>query len=169
MYRRIYFSKSALKIAIALSFANKQFLSAVIENQQMITTCHEFLSVESSNTISYMMQESSMFGDNLSTPAMQDYSKLTEKRFKCFYCSKSFKQKIHLMKHIRIHTGEKPFVCSVCNTAFRQKEHLKNHLLVHMKNTLDPPFMHNCTHCGANFRSAYFLQRHVLKFHGENA
>lgn len=101
-------------------------------------------------------------------PAIQQYPTIydTEKRFKCVHCGKAFKQKVHLMKHIRTHTGEKPFVCPVCNTAFRQKEHLKSHQWVHVKhNTINSPLAYNCTHCGATFKSSYCLQRHFSKFH----
>lgn len=102
----------------------------------------------------------------------QDKLHNTEKRFKCVHCDKSFKQKVHLMKHIRTHTGEKPFLCSICNTAFRQKEHLKNHQWVHMKKEIFPSSVstnnsYNCIHCGVNFKSSYFLQRHILKVHNK--
>ncbi|XP_071058334.1 zinc finger protein Xfin-like [Pseudochaenichthys georgianus] len=58
-----------------------------------------------------------------------------ERPFSCSVCKKSFKQRGHLMSHIRIHTGEKPFSCSVCDKRFRHSNRVKIHKCVGRKSS----------------------------------
>ncbi|KAK8776419.1 hypothetical protein V5799_030241 [Amblyomma americanum] len=54
-----------------------------------------------------------------------------EKRFACEHCSKRFKLKGHLSRHLLTHTGETPFKCHLCPATFSQKGDLKRHLYRH--------------------------------------
>ena len=79
-------------------------------------------------------------------------------------CSKSFKKKSKLERHILSHSSAKSFVCPACNHSFKRKDHLKRHSLSH-----DPEgktFM--CPHleCTAGgFVDSYHLKRHIACVH----
>nr|XP_046258140.1 zinc finger protein 436-like [Scatophagus argus] len=96
---------------------------------------------------------------------VQDESKVTpekgsidenhkdEKAFKCFECNKQFKQKHHLVLHMRVHTGEKPFKCDFCGKTFTQN----SSRIVHMRqHTGEKPYY--CNKCGKRFAVRYHLK-----------
>ena len=43
------------------------------------------------------------------------------KSLKCTKCGKRFKQRFHLVEHLRSHSGERPFECDVCGLLICQK------------------------------------------------
>uniref|UniRef100_A0A3P8ZN64 C2H2-type domain-containing protein n=1 Tax=Esox lucius TaxID=8010 RepID=A0A3P8ZN64_ESOLU len=86
---------------------------------------------------------------------------ITEKPGTCPVCGKTFKQKGHLTRHIRIHTGEISFSCSDCGKRFSQKD-LSKHKLTHK---VEKPF--SCGDCGKNFRQNAHLTMHKLTHTGE--
>lgn len=48
---------------------------------------------------------------------------------RCSYCMKSFFRAEHLIRHVRIHTGEKPYVCNDegCSRRFARRDELARH------------------------------------------
>ncbi|XP_071478329.1 uncharacterized protein [Diadema antillarum] len=56
------------------------------------------------------------------------------RRHMCALCKKRFKRKEHLVRHIRIHTGEKLYHCNFCGKAFADRNHFfSKHLPTHTR------------------------------------
>ncbi|KAI9291276.1 hypothetical protein K502DRAFT_326372 [Neoconidiobolus thromboides FSU 785] len=51
-----------------------------------------------------------------------------EKRYTCHLCDKSFKQKVHLTRHIKEHSGTKPYSCKICFVSFKRLENYNQHV-----------------------------------------
>ena len=65
------------------------------------------------------------------------YYKLGPNSFACSTCSKQFKTKKDLRRHIRIHTGQKPFSCNYCDYASTQSGNLNTHIVRYHNETLE--------------------------------
>lgn len=53
---------------------------------------------------------------------------LEEKPHVCPFCSRGFREKGSLVRHVRHHTGEKPFKCYKCGRGFAEHGTLNRHL-----------------------------------------
>lgn len=53
------------------------------------------------------------------------------KKHECSFCSKRFRTRQQLLRHISVHTGEKPYSCTVCQKAFARKVTLHRHKRTH--------------------------------------
>ena len=78
------------------------------------------------------------------------------KPFGCSQCAKRFTQKCNLTSHLLIHSGEKPFACSVCEKTYVQKSHLISHFRMHSG---EKPYV--CTQCGKTFSLKHNLNKHI--------
>lgn len=75
--------------------------------------------------------------------------------FPCGVCHKSFRDRSHLARHEKLHTGSKPFACSICPKTFARKEHVAVHEKLHSDDT---PFV--CRFCQKGFKWQPSLRRH---------
>lgn len=80
----------------------------------------------------------------------------TERPYPCNLCPKRFKERHHLVYHLRTHSGHRPYVCTICSKSFTQSSSLNTHKKLHLKDI-------SCELCGQIFRKISLLQSHVCK------
>eukprot|EP00466_Bigelowiella_natans_P013683 jgi/Bigna1/79571/fgenesh1_pg.63_\ len=120
----------------------KKSTSAIIKEKLIQNSCgNGYLAVESeikqnfnfarTNKVLNIYNREMKFNISLPSSCVKP-----EKKYRCLYCKKEFKQKSNIEAHVRVHTGSRPFNCSVCNKAFSQKSNLNRHFesSSHMKN-----------------------------------
>ncbi|XP_007517758.1 zinc finger protein 42 homolog [Erinaceus europaeus] len=79
-------------------------------------------------------------------------------------CTKKFKNKAALKKHLLSVHGPRSHVCAECGKAFKEKSKLKRHFLVH---TGERPFQCTFEGCGKRFSLDFNLRAHVCTHTGE--
>lgn len=89
-----------------------------------------------------------------------------ETQFLCAFCSKVFKCKSLLARHLKVHTGERPYRCSVCNRSFTRTTHLDRHFLAlhgyeNPEKTRRKIQRYSCVFCNQKCVSKYHLERHM--------
>ncbi|XP_061674846.1 gastrula zinc finger protein XlCGF8.2DB-like isoform X2 [Syngnathoides biaculeatus] len=77
------------------------------------------------------------------------------KPFVCPFCGKTFNQRVHLSRHLSVHTGDKPFHCTVCSKMFATRDRLRSHTRIH---TGEKPF--SCSVCAKRFFHRSHLAKH---------
>ncbi|VDN14237.1 unnamed protein product [Dibothriocephalus latus] len=84
--------------------------------------------------------------------------------FRCSFCGRLYRQKIHLQKHVMSqHTKEKPFYCPQCTYSTVEKSHLTVHIRTH---TGERPF--SCRECKYSSTQNCTLKTHYLRRHPES-
>lgn len=48
--------------------------------------------------------------------------------YSCVYCGKSFNRASNMRQHEKIHENSRPFPCTICSRSFRHKHHLQRHI-----------------------------------------
>ncbi|XP_070822552.1 endothelial zinc finger protein induced by tumor necrosis factor alpha-like [Chaetodon trifascialis] len=85
-----------------------------------------------------------------------------EKPYSCSVCGKSFIQRSYLQTHMNSHSGQKPYTCSFCGRGFTQVGNMNAHIRIH---TGEKP--HSCADCGKSFREKADLIKHTIIHTGE--
>ncbi|KAK2895552.1 zinc finger and BTB domain-containing protein 41 [Channa argus] len=87
-----------------------------------------------------------------------------KKKWTCFICGKSVRERTTLKEHMRIHSGEKPHLCSICGQSFRHGSSYRLHLRVHHNDK-----RYECDECGKTFIRHDHLTKHQKIHSGEKA
>ncbi|XP_062284728.1 zinc finger and BTB domain-containing protein 41 [Scomber scombrus] len=87
-----------------------------------------------------------------------------KRKWTCFICGKSVRERTTLREHLRIHSGEKPHLCSICGQSFRHGSSYRLHLRVHHDDK-----RYECGECGKTFIRHDHLTKHQKIHSGEKA
>ncbi|KAK2860860.1 hypothetical protein Q7C36_005026 [Tachysurus vachellii] len=87
-----------------------------------------------------------------------------KRKWTCFLCGKSVRERTTLREHMRIHSGEKPHLCSICGQSFRHGSSYRLHLRVHHDDK-----RYECEECGKAFIRHDHLKKHKKIHTGERA
>ncbi|XP_060220378.1 zinc finger and BTB domain-containing protein 41 [Meriones unguiculatus] len=87
-----------------------------------------------------------------------------KRKWTCFICGKSVRERTTLKEHLRIHSGEKPHLCSICGQSFRHGSSYRLHLRVHHDDK-----RYECDECGKTFIRHDHLTKHKKIHSGEKA
>lgn len=109
-----------------------------------------------------------------------------EKSFNCLHCQKTFSRKCHLVKHLKLVSGELNITCEICNKICRDKHDYKIHSRSHSSEKLFKCSLCSksyktssaraahlqthletfiCTYCNIQFKSRRTMQKHVKNKH----
>ncbi|KAI5103780.1 zinc finger and BTB domain-containing protein 41 isoform X1 [Silurus meridionalis] len=87
-----------------------------------------------------------------------------KRKWTCYLCGKSVRERTTLREHLRIHSGEKPHLCSICGQSFRHGSSYRLHLRVHHDDK-----RYECEECGKAFIRHDHLKKHKKIHTGERA
>ncbi|OCT85282.1 zinc finger and BTB domain-containing protein 41 [Xenopus laevis] len=93
-----------------------------------------------------------------------EYTHGGKRKWTCFICGKSVRERTTLKEHLRIHSGEKPHLCSICGQSFRHGSSYRLHLRVHHDDK-----RYECDECGKTFIRHDHLTKHKKIHSGEKA
>ncbi|KAL4216773.1 hypothetical protein ACF0H5_024496 [Mactra antiquata] len=105
------------------------------------------------NTVNFFKTEKSLKERKLE---LENYLNLEnpDRPYPCNLCPKRFKERHHLVYHLRTHSGHRPYVCSICKKGFTQSSSLNTHKKLHLKDM-------SCDFCGKVFRKISLLNNHL--------
>ncbi|XP_044530846.1 zinc finger and BTB domain-containing protein 41 [Gracilinanus agilis] len=94
-----------------------------------------------------------------------------KRKWTCFICGKSVRERTTLKEHLRIHSGEKPHLCSICGQSFRHGSSYSDVSVLLLKGPLgDLPVgrgnksekPYKCQICNQSFRIKKTLTKHMV-------
>lgn len=92
----------------------------------------------------------------LPDPTDEFIKKVSHRCFRCHICSKSFRFKFQVQRHIKTnHTTGKPYICAICGATFTLKYYLTRHMKLH-----DSNYKFKCKDCNREFNRRYLLLEH---------
>ncbi|XP_075038683.1 zinc finger and BTB domain-containing protein 41 [Mixophyes fleayi] len=104
------------------------------------------------------------FNDSGNLKRHIEYTHGGKRKWTCFICGKSVRERTTLKEHLRIHSGEKPHLCSICGQNFRHGSSYRLHLRVHHDDK-----RYECDECGKTFIRHDHLTKHKKIHSGEKA
>ncbi|KAK4468527.1 hypothetical protein MN116_007725 [Schistosoma mekongi] len=150
----------------SLPSSNKTILITPIKADKAVTsTAHN----PTNEQLSSVIHTNFIHSDNKSNNSVNDtrdkcYTDSIPRRYMCRECGISFRQNVHLRKHVMVqHTKVKPYHCPYCEYTTVEKSHLTVHIRVH---TGERPF--SCRECSYSSAQNCTLKSHYLRKHPTN-
>ena len=133
-------------------------------SQQAFTSAHNVSNWPAFSVKSETLDQNSNSSDASYTQNRSPYKAEDddERKHICTWCTKRFKRKDHLNKHLLTHTGERPFKCDLCPKRFITSDKLKEHNFWHQG--IKP---YKCTECDLGFCNRFRLKTHMMSHTGE--
>nr|XP_018903982.1 PREDICTED: zinc finger protein 567-like [Bemisia tabaci] len=85
--------------------------------------------------------------------------------YTCDHCSKCFRIKSDLSKHIISHMDVRPFVCKLCPAQFKRNYNLLGHIRNTHERKNNVKAGYTCDHCSKCFRMKSRLREHIIWHH----